>query len=642
MRLRRPDKYPEELGLYRWPALFAVGNVIWRAPDVIFETGGATAVRVAVIDGPYDATALSGILAQAPVNLGDGGCGVNPNSACSHGTFVMGILGARRDASIPGICPGCRLLHVPLFGDEAQWASVAELANAISVAVTAGARLLNLSLAVLGDDAENHSELALALDRAEASGAVVVVAAGNQSRLAIGQLLSHPATVPVVAVDSAGGLLPGCNFGPLISRRGVAAIGHEVLGYAPGGRTAVMSGTSVATAVATGTLALLWSERPDAEGAEIRAAVARLGSRNGPIPPMLDRNSFLAALDRRDAAAIAAALPADRGKANYASLQGETAMNIGNGLPRSLSRGSGPPAMSGQAVTPAQGLGGCTCGAPGGVCTCADGPAPSSFIYVLGTVDIRFPDQSISGELQTVARTMNIVQGTEEDLRIWCHRVLSLPEARHVARLVSWILTVEGLPAYYLALRDLHDLSDLISCLAEPKDDDLCLFIGSSSLVPVETCPGVAVPVLAVDQLSMFKRERLTPWCKTPPKPLGKKVGPSPSEPSLEASGPNDLFDRLVQSADNLGDTDEWRALNYLAVCYQPLYERHAQMLHDDYILDSIKVMKSRLSREKRIVDPVFAFRNKQTGIVRKFFVRLDVSYLYPMIVTKLTEYFDR
>jgi hypothetical protein len=88
-------------------------------------------VPVAVIDGPYDDDALSVILAQDPIALGEGNCGINPNSACDHGTFVLGLLGARKDAPIPGLCPDCELLHIPLFVDEkAPSASVPDLADA--------------------------------------------------------------------------------------------------------------------------------------------------------------------------------------------------------------------------------------------------------------------------------------------------------------------------------------------------------------------------------------------------------------------------------------------------------------------------------------------------------------------------------
>src|SRR5882672_56203 len=221
------------------------------------------AFAVAVIDGPYDAAALSGVLANVPVSLADGSCDFSPNSACDHGTFIVGLLGARQDALIPGVCPDCRLLHIPLFVDSiSPSTSVDELATAIVKAVSAGARLINLSLAILGAERAINRRLAAALDFAETSGSVLVAAAGNHGRLAIGQLLTHPVVIPVVAADASQRLLPESNFGPTISSRGVAALGR-MPGYVPGGGITVMSGTSVAAAVATGILAQVWSARPD-------------------------------------------------------------------------------------------------------------------------------------------------------------------------------------------------------------------------------------------------------------------------------------------------------------------------------------------------------------------------------------------
>jgi hypothetical protein len=91
--------------------------------------------------------------------------------------------------------------------------------------------------------------------------------------------------------------------------------------------------------------------------------------------------------------------------------------------------------------------------------------------------------------------------------------------ARHVARQVRWILTVEGKPAYQLSLRDFHDLDDLINCLGRPAaqnhlcHDDLDLVVETSSLAPVDTVPGLALPVLAVDQLATFDKDQIIQWC---------------------------------------------------------------------------------------------------------------------------------
>jgi hypothetical protein len=644
-----------------------IQNYLWlgrRSPaaaDAIFETSGLLpTVPIAVIDGPYDASGLAGVWAQAPINLGSSSCSINSGDACDHGTFIMGILGARRDASIPGLCADCRLLHVPLFVNENYpSATLSELAHAIRVAVAGGARLINLSLAILGDETQQNRELAAALDQAEAHGVVLVVAAGNQGRQAMGQLLSHPATIPVVAVDAKGLLLPDCNFGPMIAHRGVAAFGHKVLGYAPGGGTTLMSGTSVATAVASAALAQVWSLHSDLQGAEILAAVRSLSPREGLTPPLLNRVPLLAALDR-----MAQQKASARAASNYVMMQGGTTMQNEHGLPLPLDGTAEIAAKSGQAVMPAQGLGGCACGAPGGICACGSGMSgPSEFVYVLGSVDIRFPDQSISEELQIVAQKHGIkLDDTEkkdrgrkkdkserekkdEELRAFYFRVLKEPDARYVARQVCWILKVEGQIAYHLVLRDLHDLPDLISCLGHPLDADLDLFVGTSPLVEMEKCPGVRKRILTVEYLSSFEKDDLLKWFGA-----SSEKSRKPRSRTRTTSGSdhdrNELYDMLVQTADNYGNLDEQRALNFLAIRYKPLYELYAEMVLSDpknsYNLVGVEVFKSRLSADRQIVDPVITFERKDSTAVERYFVRVDVSHMFPVIVNHVAKYVAR
>jgi hypothetical protein len=412
-----------------------------------------------------------------------------------------------------------------------------------------------------------------------------------------------------------------------------------------------MSGTSVATAVATGILASAWSMRSTAMGSDIRKAVARLGPRDGVTPPMLDRDNTLRELDRTLTATIAGSRPISRSVHDYVCLQGEEVMKEESALTTQFNRAAVTGGAMLRNVTPAHGADSCACGAPDGLCTCADAES-SHFIYALGTVDVRCPDQSISEELQAVGRTINVVQRDDEDLRSWCYRVLTHPEgrkARYVARQLHWILRVEGQPAYHLILRDLDDLPDLISCLGrdEPDDqqpyDDLDLFVGRSTLTPVSISDNISAPMLIVEQICSFPKEQFVTWCTK------SSRGPAKRSARRDKTGGNDrsassgpkLFRMLVQSTDNFGDTDEWRALNFLAVRYKPIYEKYLQ-LADKCELVSIKVAKSRLAREKRIVDPVFAFQNRETGVVQRYFVRVDVSHLFPVLVTQLAEYFDR
>ena len=623
-------------------------------------------LRVAVIDGPLSPIALSQILPRAPLSLHETRCAANPKDGCNHGTFIVALLGARADAPIAGLCPDCQLVHVGLFSDEnAGQTSVADLAFAITAAVRSGASLINLSLGVLAENSNSDEALALALDRAEAAGAVVMAAAGNQGRLTVSQILSHPVTIPVVATDATGKLLHDSNFSPLISRKGVAALGDQVRGYAPDGDITTMSGTSVATAVATGIVAQVWSVRPNVDGPRIRAALAGLPGRNGLAPPRLTAATLLVKLDQ----ILATRIALQSALSNSLRLQGASVMSDGNEKQRLSPRAVTPFSGSRDNVPPPQGVSSCTCGgASNGSCSCG-GNSLSRFVYVLGTVDCRFPDQSVSDEFQAAAETIGIQQ-EELSLRSWIYRVLSddplrsglRPGLRYIARQLCWVLTVEKQAAYYLNLRDWQDLDDLIVCLGQPDDadvGDLTLIAGSSSLVPVETSPGVLAPILQVEQLCPYKLQQFIDWCKDPPQPgeahpprlrRGARGYPAPAYVS-----PDDLFrslfKRVVQAADNFGDSDESRALNYLAVRCKALYQLYCEKVGSgQYLLDSVKVVPSRLWRDRRIVDPVFSFVQRNDGALEKYFLRVDVTSLFPFLINSLQinsghfvpNYFDR
>jgi Subtilase family/PatG Domain len=584
------------------------------------------AFTVAVIDGPYDAAALSGVLANGSLSLAGRSCDANPNNACDHGTFIVGLLGARQDSAIPGLCPDCRLVHIPLFVDaHSPSASVDELATGIAIAVNSGARLINLSLAILGAEHQVNHRLAAALDFAEASGAVLLVAAGNQGRLAVGQLLSHPVVIPVVAADASQSLLPESNFGPAMSRRGVAALGR-MPGYTPGGGTTVMSGTSVATAVATGILAQVWSEHPDIDGVTLRSAVASLGPRTGSKPPILNRDFVSAALDQMVSPAIAAAGAIEM--TSHVSLQGATTMANGNGQP-GLAQGSGPIARPTQTVTPAGG--GCGCGAPSGVCSCGAESDLSGFVYAIGTIDADYPNAAIEREMQTLAVHLGVgaaPNGATED-RHWQHLVLSkdLKLTRYLARQLRWHLIIEGQPIFVLAPSDPSYFDELIDALkrskfAKPKPrggkpaakkvmpveayreyEDLDVVVGVRGTEPPDGT------VVVMDQLFQVERKQLD-LCT--------------------------LAD-LPQLADNRGLTDEERVWNFLAARYTPPPPQIG-----GYELFSARATPSRLgSGISRIWRAIYTYRNAAAA-EKEYFVRVDVTHEFPMIVSPMQPYLER
>jgi subtilisin family serine protease len=261
------------------------------------QTAGKPEVIVGLIDGsvaathPDLATENIRILSQASDRAHPRANG----AALTHGTFVAGILAARRGSAAPAICPGCTLVVRSIFlqpsaaNADTPSASPQELAEAVIDCVEAGARILNLSLSLATPSPNREPKLVQALDHAAAHGTLVVAAAGNQGTVGSSAITRHPWVIPVVACDLAGRPLAVSNLGSSIARRGLMAPGDAVTSLGAHGQPFTASGTSAATPFVTGTLALLLSMFPEANAAQAKSATTRADVRRAAIvPPMLD------------------------------------------------------------------------------------------------------------------------------------------------------------------------------------------------------------------------------------------------------------------------------------------------------------------------------------------------------------------
>jgi subtilisin family serine protease len=179
-----------------------------------------------------------------------------------------------------------------------------ELAGAISDSIRAGARVLNLSVAIAQPSSRSERALTLALDEAAQRSVILVAAAGNQGMLGSTPITRHPWVIPIAAYDMRGRPMGYTNMGSSIGRRGVGAPGDRITSLSAGGKAVTMGGTSAAVPFVTGAIALLWSQFPDAAAAHIKHAVtqAASGPRNTVVPPLLDAwaaYQFLAAQPAR-------------------------------------------------------------------------------------------------------------------------------------------------------------------------------------------------------------------------------------------------------------------------------------------------------------------------------------------------------
>lgn len=267
-------------------------------PALMALSEGRIEIVVALIDGPVllDHPDLTdAIIRDAPGKL-KGTCARADTLACMHATFVAGILCARRGSVAPAICPGCTLVLRPIFAETANGnrgmpsAVPEELAEAIVASVDEGARVINLSSAIVTPSPKGESTLEAALNYAAHHGAITVAAAGNQGRVGSSVITRHPWVIPVAACNSQGRPLGESNLASSIGRRGLSAPGDGIISLGTNGKPQTSGGTSTAAPFVTGAVALLWSEFPKATAAQIRLAVTQSGGRrrNTIVPPLLD------------------------------------------------------------------------------------------------------------------------------------------------------------------------------------------------------------------------------------------------------------------------------------------------------------------------------------------------------------------
>lgn len=265
-------------------------------------SSGNPDVVIGLIDGPVDLghPALQESRIRTAKDSQLSACKNASNISCVHGTFVAGILCAKRGLSAPAICPSCEIIINPIFREEMNntnnkdiifpSATPEELANAIIETIDAGAQAINLSLGLSSSSLTTYDKLEQAYDYALHKGVIIVVASGNQGNIGNTSLINHQWPIPVAACDENGILDSLSNFGASVGTRGLMAPGVNIMSTYPGGKYSRMTGTSFATPFVTGGIALLWSMFPKTSPAAIIHSLTKGISfkRRSIVPPLLD------------------------------------------------------------------------------------------------------------------------------------------------------------------------------------------------------------------------------------------------------------------------------------------------------------------------------------------------------------------
>lgn len=172
-----------------------------------------------------------------------------------HGTHVAGIIAANRSPKgITGIAPESKL-HIYKVLDKNS-GGIEPIINAINYASEQNIDIINLSL---GTNTYNE-ELKKAIDRVISKGISVVSASGNEAKGDNGSVdeICYPAYFrEVIEVGSINKDNNMSSFSNSNENMDLATYGGSILSLYPNNKFATTSGTSMATPLVSGALALL-------------------------------------------------------------------------------------------------------------------------------------------------------------------------------------------------------------------------------------------------------------------------------------------------------------------------------------------------------------------------------------------------
>jgi len=227
---------------------------------------------------------------------GGGGPGT-PGPNHGHGTACAGLIGAigNNGIGVIGVAPGVKIMPVRASEDGRTIPNDAAAAG-IRWAFQNGARVLSNSWGFGLPSAEIHE----AIIEATEAGAVVLVASGNTQGGEVRYPARYPESIAVGSsnqcdepkrVDDQSMDLYGHNSGPEISvvAPGTSMVTTDLMGAegdSDGNYTTNFNGTSSATPVAAGVVALMLSETPTLTVGEIRDLLQRTSDNIDPVRPV--------------------------------------------------------------------------------------------------------------------------------------------------------------------------------------------------------------------------------------------------------------------------------------------------------------------------------------------------------------------
>ncbi|WP_017721275.1 S8 family peptidase [Kamptonema formosum] len=598
------------------------------------ETKGDSHICVAILDGPVDQSHpyFDGAnLTRVQTTISET---ASTGLMSSHGTHITSVIFGQHNSSVPGIAPGCRGLIVPVFSDNRRGSlSQLDLARAINQAVEAGAHVINISGGQLAQATEADPILAKAVKFCNDSGVLIVAAAGNDGCQCLHVPAALPSVLAVGAMNAQGLPFDFSNWGETYQTQGILAPGENIQGAESGGGTVLKSGTSFATPIVSGIVALLLSvqlqrgEKPDPHA--VREALLKSALPCNPEAVSDCRRFLVGSLNIPGAYALIAGRgrkevseekleeamiqPSDATSLNLepsanqlpdvavpvaevttAEFVSTTVKNLENTMTVTPSQLATP------SVTPSSVVASENCG--------CNGAGAKSLVYALGTVSYDFGTEA---RRDSFKQLMPMVEGNPPfpaNPYVVSQMVNYLEPNPYEAKSLIWTLNLELTPIYAIepvgsfAEQAYQHLISAIKGQIKPEDDPE--YISRVSIPGVLTgknvrlFSGQVVPVIAPEVRGMYEWNvnQLVTLAVNAAKASATATQAAQQEQATRASL-KEFLNRMYYEFRNLGQTSQERALNFAATNAFQAAQAFSEATSKGMQLDRIETEKSPFCR---------------------------------------------
>ncbi len=597
------------------------GNSIRKWPNVselISFTLGDKSVRVALLDGGIDSKhpALAGRTIET-LDLGQ----VTPTA---HGTRIASLLVGRPDGPAPGLAPGITLLTLsPYHGREGAQTLATDqvaLAYAILTAIEAGAHIINFSGGQLDSSGEASPILEQAIETATKSGVLILASAGNDGCACLHVPAAHRNVLAVGACNENGNPAEFSNWGDKYRGNGILAPGVNLITADLDGGVISVSGTSYATAVASGVAALLLSAQlktnPPLSPLQIRdiliqtakpCIISEKGDCARRLNGVIDPGAALAAVLRNSKPQLFSMVKGD--------IMTPDLQPVGN-TQTDESTFHAAISDSVRQVHPSEG------------CGCGDGGSPQpQLVYALGQLDWDFGSEARRDALAQAMQPASVYDPTA---------VLDFLEARpEFESSLTWVLKNEGFPIYALqphgayALKMIEELRRAFKIQLDPDDAGERVSVAGIIVGQVRLFNGQSVPLVVPDLRGFYQ------WDTRALIAVLTRSDKAVTEGHIRS-----FLDRVYHQFANMGIASQDRAMNYAATNAFQVSQVMSSAASNQLILDTIDVQRSAIARPGSdcwdIVMTFFDPKQRQQVARSAYRFTVDVSEVIPVTVGRV------